>query len=186
MDPFELLKKFKRRFLIKYYGLKNAHPTFLATFGLSKVSKDVKLGAYSYIGPGSIIYPNVSIGDFTLLANNVNIIGGDHKYTTPEVPIIFNGRDTFKVTHIGKDCWIGANSIIMTGVKIGNGCIVAAGSVVTKDLEPYGIYGGIPARKIKDRFNESEIQAHELMLNEPVSKIINKFANKINENKNIF
>ena len=58
-----------------------------------------------------------------------------------------------KRTTIGHDCWLGAHSIIMCGVNIADGCIIAAGAVVTKDTEPYCIYGGVPAKKIKERFN---------------------------------
>lgn len=60
------------------------------------------------------------------------------------------------VTIIGDDVWIGHGSIIMSGVNIGSGCIIAAGSVVTKDLEPYYIYAGVPAKKIKKRFETIE------------------------------
>lgn len=160
-----LLRKIKRKVLIKYYRLHNVHPTFLATFGLSQVSNDVKAGAFSYIGPNCIIYPKVSIGDYTLIANDVNIVGGDHNFREAGIPTIFNGRDALLPTSIGKDCWIGARSIIIAGVKIGDGVIVAAGSVVTKDLEEYGVYGGVPAKKIKDRFSSSEdVKRHKEML----------------------
>lgn len=94
----------------------------------------------------------MSIGKYTMLANDVKIIGGDHYYKRVGVPIIFSGRAELHPTVIGDDVWIGAYSIIMAGVTIGNGAIIAAGSVVTKDLEPYGIYGGIPAKLIKMRF----------------------------------
>lgn len=149
----EYLRTLKRKFFIKWYGLNNVHPKFLATKGLKNVSKDIHAGAYSYIGPRCIIYPNVSIGNYTMLANDVYIIGGDHNYRTAGIPTVFNGRDSMVKTSIGSDVWIGARSIIMTGIKIGDGAIVAAGSVVTKDLEPFCIYGGVPAKKIKDRFS---------------------------------
>jgi acetyltransferase-like isoleucine patch superfamily enzyme len=92
-----------------------------------------------------------------MLANNVSIIGGDHQYRRAGIPIIFSGRAEKKVTVIGKDVWVGAYSIIMAGVVIGDGTIVAAGSVVTKNLDAYSIYGGNPAKKIRDRF-ETEIE----------------------------
>lgn len=124
--------------------------------GHSAISKDLVAGKYVYIGPNCRIYPKVRIGAFTMLANNVSIIGGDHKYDKVGTPIIFSGRGNIKETQIGSDCWIGAFSIIMCGVKIGDGSIIAAGSVVTKDVEPYSIYGGIPAHKIKERFSSIE------------------------------
>lgn len=172
----EILRLIKRKILIRYYGLKNVHPTFLATFGLSEVSNDIRAGAYSYIGPNCIIYPNVTVGDYTQIANDVNIIGADHNFRTPGVPIVFNGREKLHQTTIGKDCWIGAKTIIIAGVNIGDGVIVAAGSVVTKNLESYGVYAGVPAMKIKDRFSSVEdIELHQNMLDRPIKENSNKF-----------
>ena len=172
MNIKDILRVIKRKTLIRYYRLKNVHPTFLATFGLSQVSNDIKAGAYSYIGPNCIIYPQVSIGDYTLIANDVNIIGGDHNYKVAGIPIVFNGRENLNPTYIGKDCWIGAKSIILTGVRIGDGVIVAAGSVVTKDLDSYGVYAGVPAKKIKDRFpSKKELLLHKEMLTKSLDEI---------------
>ena len=133
--------------------------------GKSKISPDIICEEYVYIGPNCIIYPKVSIGSYTMLANNVSIIGGDHNFTKPGVPIIFSGRGVLGKTIIGKDVWIGANTIIKTGIKIGNGAVIASGSVVTKDIEPYAVFGGVPAKKIKNRFNTQEdIKKHQNML----------------------
>ena len=162
------LRTIKRKFYIEWYRLRNVHPRFLATNGLSNVSKYIKAGAFSYIGPRCIIYPNVTIGNYTMIANDVFIIGGDHNFKTPGIPTVFNGRDELKPTVIGSDVWIGSRSIIMTGVKIGDGAIVAAGSVVTKDLEPFGIYAGVPAKKIKERFVGDDLIKHQAMLSESI------------------
>lgn len=124
--------------------------------GKSNICRDLRADKYSYIGPKCVINKNVTIGAYTMLANNVYIIGGDHLYKKVGIPIIFSGRDVVKQTIIGRDCWIGAHTIIMCGVEIGEGSIVAAGSVVTKDVEPFSIYGGIPAKKIKDRFESKD------------------------------
>ena len=134
-----------------------------------KISKDLEAKEYSYIGPRCIIYPKVKIGKYSMLANEVQIIGGDHVYNNPNLPIIFSGRETIKSTEIGDDCWIGARCTILVGVKIGNGAIVAAGSVVTKDIEPYTINAGIPAKKIKMRFTEKDIAIHKEMLSKNFS-----------------
>ena len=66
--------------------------------------------------------------------------------------------------HIEDDVWIGANAIILRGVKIGKGSVIAAGSVVTKDVERYCIYGGVPAKKIRQRFTDEQIEEHERTL----------------------
>lgn len=124
--------------------------------GKSSISRDLKADRYAYIGPNCVINKHVTIGAYTMLANNVYILGGDHLYKKVGTPIIFSGRDAARQTNIGRDCWIGAHSIIMCGVKIGEGSIVAAGSVVTREIEPYSIYGGVPAKKIKDRFDSKE------------------------------
>ena len=149
--------------LRKIKNLKGVHNTFYLAKNCS-VSSDLIAGCYSYIGPNSIIYKKVKIGDYTMLANNVSIIGGDHNYNIAEIPIIFSGRVKLKETIIGNDVWIGAHSIIKTGVKIGDGTIVAMGSVVTKDLKPFTIYGGVPAKEIKKRFNKDEEDLHKQML----------------------
>jgi acetyltransferase-like isoleucine patch superfamily enzyme len=64
----------------------------------------------------------------------------------------YQWKGLMETTVIGDDVWVGYGSIIMSGVTINDGAIIAAGSVVTKDVEAYSIYGGCPARKIKDRF----------------------------------
>lgn len=162
-----------RMFILrKKIGLKNVHSTFYLG-GSSRISKDLKAAKYSYIGPNCIIYPKVELGAFTMLANNVSIIGDDHIYNKPGVPAIFSGRPERSSTIIGKDVWIGAYSKIKTGVTIGDGAIIALGAVVTKDVEPYAIYGGIPAKKIKDRFTTQELEIHKKMIQK--SDAINDF-----------
>lgn len=160
------IKRAKRRYYIWKQGLKNVDKTFLANKG-ARISKDFIAGAYSYVGPGSVICPKVKVGNFTMIANNVSFLGGDHNYKRVGIPIVFSGRDELKPTIIGDDVWIGAHCIVMAGVHIGDGAIVAAGSVVTKDIEEFSIYGGIPAKKIKDRFSEREITEHKEMLRNP-------------------
>lgn len=136
-----ILRILKRRFYIFKYGLRNVDKTFIATANCH-ISKDFQAGAYSYVGPGSTIYPKVKIGKYTMIANDVHILGGDHLFDIPGTPIVFSGRGFLKETVIGDDVWIGAHTLIMTGVHIGNGAIVAAGSVISKDIPPYAIMGG--------------------------------------------
>ena len=162
------LKFIKCQFYIKKMGLKHVDKYFFATRG-SHISKDFVAGAYSYVGPGCSICPKVSIGKFTMLANDIQILGGDHMYNKAGIPIILSGRPPLKSTTIGDDVWIGASCIIMAGVRIGDGAIVAAGSVVTKNVDPYFIYGGVPARKIKKRFSDEEVILHAKMLENPWS-----------------
>lgn len=171
-------RKIKAYYYRHKWHLKNVHKSVYFG-GKSDISSDVEIDEYAYIGPGCKIYPNVSIGKFTIFANDVSIIGGDHRYDVVGLPIVLSGRAEIKPTKIGCDCWVGAHSIINCGVNIADGCIIAAGAVVSKDTEPYGIYGGVPARRIKNRFVSEEdllkhialvsqiddSQAYELLLN---------------------
>jgi len=157
-------RELRMNILRRKYNLKFVHKTFYMV-GRSSISSDLRAEEYTYIGPHALIYPKVFIGSYSMLANNVSIIGGDHNYKGAGTPIIFSGRGVIKETIIGKDVWIGAFSVIMTGVNIGDGAIVASGSVVTKDLEPFTVYGGVPVKKIKDRFQTiEEIELHKKML----------------------
>lgn len=149
---------------IRYrYGLKNVHPTFYIG-GKSWISSDLIAEKYVFLAAGCNIYPKVSIGKYTMLGPGVSIVGGDHNYTDPTIPMIFSGRPYLPATRIGQDVWIGTQSFIKAGVTIGDGSIIAAHSVVTKDVPPYSIYGGNPAKIIRGRFNEEQIEQHKKML----------------------
>lgn len=162
----EFLRTIKRFYYRHKYGLKNISKTCLVA-NHCNVAKDLEAGDYSFVGEYCRIYPKVHIGRFTMLANDVQIIGADHNYKNAYLPIIFSGREALNDTFIGEDVWIGARSIVMTGVKIGDGAIIAAGSVVTRDVEPYAVYAGVPAKKIKDRFTPEEIIEHRKVLENP-------------------
>ncbi len=157
-------RRLKAAYYRKKYHFRNVHKTVYFG-GHSKISRDVQIDKYVYIGPYCTIYPKTKIGRFTLIANNVSIIGGDHRYNVIGLPVGLTGRAEIKPTTIGQDCWIGAYAIINCGVSIADGCIIAAGAVVTKDTEPYGVYGGVPAKRIKDRFSsKSETEEHIFLI----------------------
>ena len=104
-----------------------------------------------------------------MLAPEVTILGGDHLTDIPGTPTIFSGRPEVPKTIVGDDVWIGFRAVINAGIRIGNGAIVAAGAVVTKDVEPYTIIGGVPARQIGQRFPRLEDRAiHERALSGPL------------------
>ena len=105
------------------------------------------------------------IGNYTEIAANVRIGPRNHSFSNFTITdFVYTNREHVYgkkgeyVNRIGHDVWIGANAIILTGVEIGNGAVVAAGSVVTKSVPPYAIVGGNPARFIKWRFPK-EVQA---------------------------
>lgn len=128
--------------------------------------KTLVIGKNFYIGRDSFIETDCIIGDNVIFGNRVAIVGKyDHHYQQIGTPIrlasAIRDRDySWKgldlVTEIGNDVWVGYGSTILQGVKINDGSIIAAGSVVTKNVEPYAIYAGNPAKKIADRFSTQE------------------------------
>ncbi len=147
------------------YGLKYVDDTFFIHRPFYRINRDFKTGKYGLIGNYCYIGKNVIFGDYVLVAPEVKFIGADHNFNNPTMPIIFSGRPIEKSTCVGSDVWIGRNVIVMAGVKIGDGAIVGAGSVVTKDVEPYSIVAGVPAKFIKWRFlNQEDIEFHRIML----------------------
>lgn len=152
----------------KTYGLEGVHPTFFMA-GHSVISRDFIAGEHSFIADGCRICPRVSIGRYVMFGPQVVITGSDHRFDVPGVPMIFSGRPPLKETVIESDVWIGYGAVITAGVKIGQGSIIAAGAVVTKDIPGFEIHGGVPAKKIRDRFNSAEdVQKHIAMLNDSV------------------
>jgi acetyltransferase-like isoleucine patch superfamily enzyme len=170
-DSLASLYRFYKRIKIRFlYGLKFVHPTFNIG-GKCKISPDLIAGEYAFVGKNAIIYPGVSIGRYSMLAQNVQIIGDDHNFNISGLPSTFSGRPKLKRTLIGRDVWIGANAIVMAGVTIGDGSIIAAGSIVTKDVGSFLIFGGVPAKFLRNRFDSIENeQKHVKMLDGDVLK----------------
>lgn len=155
-------------FLHRRYGLRHVHRTAFIK-APADISPDLVAGEYCLIGHGAWICPNVRMGKYVMLAPQVAVLGGDHDYSKPGVPMIFSGRPAeIPVTIIEDDVWIGYRATLMAGVRVGRGSIIAAGAVVTKDVEPYVIVGGVPARVIGRRFdNPQDMQTHDQMLGGP-------------------
>ena len=132
---------------------------------------EIRIGNNFYIGRYSQIECDAIIGDNVIFANCVALVGRyDHHYHQIGKPIRqssqirdvdYSWKGLVSKVIIEDDVWVGYGAIIMSGVKIGKGSIVAAGSVVTKSIDPYSIVGGNPARFIKFRFTVDEIKRHE-------------------------
>ncbi|HEU4684706.1 MAG TPA: CatB-related O-acetyltransferase [Nitrospira sp.] len=150
------------------FGLKHVHSTFYMARGCL-VASDLIANEYSFMNSGCIIGPKVSLGRYVMLGPNVAVVGNDHVTSRPGVPVIFAGRPALKETVIEDDVWVGIGAVVMAGVRIGRGAIIGAGAVVTKDVLPYEIHAGVPARKVGDRFPEERDRLqHDLMLKGPV------------------
>ena len=129
------------------------------------VSRDLVAKEYSFINIRCNIGPKVTLGRYVMLAPEVAVAGADHRFDIPGKPILFSGRAVLPETIIEDDVWIGYRAILMAGVRIGRGAIVAAGAVVTRDVPPYEIHGGVPARRIGERFAKPDDRArHDAML----------------------
>ena len=130
------------------------------------------IDSYTYIGRNCIVQ-NTRIGKFCSIANDVFIGLGKHPTDLISTsPIFYRKKNTLKIQlvdedyefeeydaiSIGNDVWIGTRAIIMDGVNIGNGAIIASNSVITKDVPPYAIVAGVPAKLIKYRFSEEKIK----------------------------
>lgn len=113
---------------------------------------DVIIGVGVRIGMSNVIIGPVTIGNNIILAQNVVVSALNHTYHDVRIPIRFQKCTTSPVT-IEDDCWIGANAVITAGVSIGKHAVVAAGSIVTKNVPPFSIVAGNPAKVIK-HYNE--------------------------------
>ena len=148
---------------------RNVH---VGPFSLVWAPRQLVIGENTYIGRHCTLQANGRIGRGVLIANNVGIIGRiDHEYRTPGVLIrdgswIGNDPNLAALPEnqvdIGDDVWIGFGSVVLSGVRIGDGAVVAAGSVVTQDVAAFAIVAGVPARPVGQRFdgNPAAIEAH--------------------------
>lgn len=145
-----------------------------STFGRGTVlyaPNHMRIGDNVYIGKYCSLETDLDIGNDVLIGNNVGLIGKyDHDYSQvgqsiKDSPWIGDGDYQFKGKNlkliIENDVWVGYGAIIVSGVRIGHGAIVGAGSVVLRDVEPYSIVAGNPAKAVSYRFDAKQIKAHE-------------------------
>jgi acetyltransferase-like isoleucine patch superfamily enzyme len=155
-------------FELRYPWIKtgaNIHCQFSAFF--SSPHNEITLGNNVGIGPGCYFVCDTEIGNKVFIAACVAFLNSDdHNFNIVGKTIWDSGRgDKYKII-VEDDVWIGHGAIILSPVKIGRGAVVAAGSVVTKDVQSYSIVGGNPAKFLKWRFTEEEILQHETILSE--------------------
>jgi acetyltransferase-like isoleucine patch superfamily enzyme len=168
---FKLKKKHKTLKLSGQISVKNSkfgEYNYLENTTFNNSSLD----DFSYVGSQTHIN-NTTIGKFTCIGPNVKIGLGEHPTNTfvsihpvfysnsKQIGFSFVNKNYFKEfneTIIGHDVWIGSNVVVKGGVNIGHGAIIASGAVVTKDVLPYMIVGGVPAKVIKTRFQNEIIK----------------------------
>lgn len=161
---------------ISFFAFWDKRTIFSKTTALGKFSRcfNVVIGNYSSIRDRSRAM-NCVIGNYSVIAKDCEIGLGVHPTNYLSCHSIFYQNTPWgfhpewvkpighieRITHIGHDVWIGAKSIVMDGVSIGNGAIIAAGSVVTKDVPHFAIVGGAPAKIIKYKFSQEIIDRLE-------------------------
>ena len=165
----KILSLFYRKALLKCGNNVSLRPSSCDIKGLQNIS----IGNNVSIPKGATIYSTdalLKIKDNVIFGPKPTIITGDHRIDVIGIPIISSHNklpeNDADIT-IEEDVWTGSNVIILKGVTIGRGSVVAAGSVVNKSCPPYSIIGGIPAKIIKYRFSVDEIIEHESQLYTP-------------------
>lgn len=166
----EYSNKDKKLKLSLFVGIHNCKFGLNNFIGTNVTIINTSLGDFTYINSNSQIL-NVRIGKFCSIGMNVQIGLGKHPINFVSThPSFYSNNKEFKTFAdkmyfqeygeilIENDVWIGNNAIILDGIKIGNGSIISTGSIVTKDVLPYSIVGGIPAKIIKFRFSEDQIE----------------------------
>lgn len=136
-------KKFKR------FGFKSEFRPGAYAVTCSNIS----IGDYVVIRPSTMLFATkdatIEIEDNVLIGSGVHIYVSNHLFSNPEVDIIHQGHTPGKSVTLKKGCWVGANSILLPGVTIGENAVVGAGSIVTKDVPPRSVAVGNPAKVIK-------------------------------------
>lgn len=180
------LRKIRFRYLVllKWRRFSFGNNPYFGRFVYIWAKNSIKIGDNFYIGKFSQIECDAEIGNNVIFANRVALVGRyDHNFQQIGVPTRlssqirdqdYNWRGLTEKIIIEDDVWIGYGSIILSGVKIGAGSIIAAGSLVTKNVEPYSIYAGVPAKKIRNRFdNDLDLKEHLKLYNKTSSSTIN-------------
>ncbi|MBE6583910.1 MAG: transferase [Ruminococcaceae bacterium] len=116
----------------------------------------LSIGDRSGVGIDCEINGPVTIGKDVMMGPEVVVYTSGHEFGSTDVPMMDQGFTETKPVVIGDDVWIGRRVIIMPGVTIGNGCIIGAGAVVTKDVPDYSVVGGVPAKILKSRKPDTE------------------------------
>lgn len=124
---------------------------------VSRVGEGLRIGDNSTIGAMSFVAAQggVTIGNDVIMGPGVRIFSENHEFGDSTRPIRKQGESRIGVV-IEDDCWIGASAVILDGVRIGRGCVVAAGAIVTRSMPPDSVVAGVPARVVRARLESAE------------------------------
>lgn len=125
----------------------------------------ITIGEHTYVGPRCVFqsaHGEIVIGNHVMFGPGVHIHGGNHLIDKVGIYMdeVVKEKGCDGIVSIEDDVWVGANAILLKGVTIGEGAVVAAGSIVSKDVPPYSVVAGIPATVKKMRFTAEEIELH--------------------------
>ncbi|KKC25712.1 hypothetical protein WP12_12900 [Sphingomonas sp. SRS2] len=139
---------------------------FNSYFSFENISmgNDVFVGGHAWF---SCPHGPISIGSHIMFGPRVSLLGGNHRFHQVGIYMhddVQKGWGDDPGIIIRDDVWIGANATVLAGVELGEGCVVAAGAVVTRSVPPYTIVGGVPARVIALRFSDADIEQHRALL----------------------
>ena len=109
------------------------------------------IGDCSGVGIDCEVYGPVSIGKNVMMGPEVVIYTSGHRFDRTDIPMMLQGSGEAEPVTVGDDVWIGRRVMIMPGVTIGDGCVIGAGAVVTKDIPPFSVAAGVPAKVIRTR-----------------------------------
>lgn len=115
--------------------------------------RNILIGEFCHINE-RVFIQGATIGNYVMIAPGVSILNNSHEYSRVDIPMIKQNMIIDSNPVIGDDVWIGRNVVVLHGVKIGKGAIIGAGAVVTKNVEPYSIVGGVPAKVLRSRLEE--------------------------------
>ena len=134
-----------------YRGITGAKAKHINIQWMCHFEDDVIIGDRSGLGPNCFVHGPTKIGNNVMMGQDCLLYTRNHDFSDVEKPMIDQGFSSKEIIIIEDDVWIGARVIILPGVKIGKGSIIGAGAVVTKDVDPYSMVGGVPAKLIKKR-----------------------------------
>ncbi|WP_263649783.1 acyltransferase [Rasiella rasia] len=114
-------------------------------------AKNLKIGTHVRVNEHVFLQGKISIGNYVMIAPNVAIYTNSHEFADLETPMVLQGDTETNAVVIENNAWLGRNVVVLPGITVGEGSIVGANSVVTKNVAPFTVVGGVPAKLIKTR-----------------------------------